>query len=51
MHDDNDEWSDWSDGDFPPTRHPGREAFTATIVLGLIIMVCAALVWAAWKAV
>jgi hypothetical protein len=32
--------------DFPPTAHPGRELFTASL---FVLLVLAALVWGAWK--
>ena len=32
--------------DFPPTAHPGRELFTASLFVFLII---ALLVWGGWK--
>lgn len=37
---------DYEDGDFPPTEHPGRELFTASL-FGLAALVV--VIWAAWK--
>jgi hypothetical protein len=38
---------EFDDGfDFPPTAHPGRELFTASLVVLLIISL---LVWGGWK--
>lgn len=32
--------------DFPPAKHPGREAFTMTLAFGCIV---GFVIWAAWK--
>jgi hypothetical protein len=32
--------------DFPPTAHPGRELFTASL---FILLIMALLVWGGWK--
>jgi hypothetical protein len=32
--------------DFPPTAHPGRELFTASL---FVLLIMALLVWAGWK--
>jgi TRAP-type C4-dicarboxylate transport system permease small subunit len=34
------------DFDFPPTAHPGRELFTASL---FVLLVLALLVWGGWK--
>jgi hypothetical protein len=40
---------EFDDGvDFPPTAHPGRELFTASLFVLLIISL---LVWGAWKSI
>ena len=38
---------EFDDGfDFPPTAHPGRELFTASFV---VLLIMALLVWGGWK--
>ena len=32
--------------DFPPTAHPGRELFTASL---FVVLIMALLVWGGWK--
>ena len=38
---------EFDDGfDFPPTAHPGRELFTASL---FVLLIMALLVWGGWK--
>ena len=42
-----DEARESDDGlDFPPTAHPGRELFTASL---FVVMILSLLVWGGWK--